>query len=345
MEMKIYNVALIGCGHMGQVHLDHIYYKKNVNITCVCDIHEETALSVQKKYAAARVETDAEKCIASDDVDIVIIATYPSTHLELLKLCIKHKKHVICEKPITSDLESGKEFCNIVKSNPNIKILIGHILRHNKTYQKVGEMIRSGAIGFPVAMRMTQNHHTMLWKRYKTLIDETSPIIDCGVHYLDVAQWFTGEKIIGIDGFGTITEPDLKPGQYNYGMIHARLSGGSTAFYEAGWGNTIASNNTKEFIGPKGRIKLVFQKDRASHQEEGDLIEYYKYPENEYITINLPSERQPTDVQFDYLVSMIESNLPPVPTIDEVYESFRLTHEADKQIQKYIAEHPPVIKL
>lgn len=331
---KIYNVAVIGCGHMGTVHLDHIYYKENVNISYLCDKNADTANSLRKKYGAGKIETDPEKCISDPSVDIVIIATYPSSHLELLKLCLRHKKHVICEKPITQNLETGMEFCRLVKENPDCKVLIGHILRHNKTYRKVAEMIRGGAIGSPVLMRMTQNHHTLLWERYKHLIDETSPIIDCGVHYLDVAQWFTGEKITEVNAFGTCTEPDLNPGKYNYGMIHAKMSGGSTAFYEAGWGNTIASNNTKEFIGPKGRIRLIFQKDRFSNQEEGDLIEYYKYPENEYVSINLISERQPTDGQFDYLISMIEEDLPSVPTIDEVFESFRLTLEADRQIRK-----------
>lgn len=334
--MKVYGVALIGCGQMGAVHLEHIYYKENVCVKCVCDRSIERAEEFKRKYNSERVETDVNKCIESDDVDIVIIATYPSTHLELLKLCIKNKKHVICEKPVATNLDDGKEFCRIVKENPDCKVLIGHILRHNTTYQKVAEMLRAGAVGKPMVIRMAQNHHTMNWDRYLALIKETSPVIDCGVHYMDVMQWFTGEKIINVTGIGARTEDDVPEDKYNYGHVTVTLSGGSVGYYEAGWSNTMSSDNLKEFIGPKGRISITYRTDRQAHQEEGDLIEYYKYPEKRYEIINIDSDRKPTDAQFDYLVKMIEENAPAVPSMDEVLESFEVVLKADEHIKQFI---------
>lgn len=331
--MKTYGVALIGCGQMGAAHLDNIYYKENVNMVCVCDHDMERAKLFKKKYNAQYADTNAERTIANDEVDIVICATYPSSHLEILKLCIAHGKHLICEKPITTNLEDGKEFADLVNSHPECKVLIGHILRHNNTYNEVADMIKNGAIGKPIIIRMAQNHHTMNWNRYLELIKETSPIIDCGVHYIDVMQWFTGEKITGVSGIGLRTEGDVPEDKYNYGLITVHLSGGSVGYYEAGWSNTMSSDNLKEFIGPKGRIKIIFRKDRQTHQEEGDLIEYYKYPEKKYEIINIDGDRKPTDVQFDHLVDMIENGAEARPTMDEVYESFRLAIEADEYIR------------
>ncbi len=331
--MKRYNVVLIGCGHMGEVHLEHIYYKDYINISCVCDKNEERAQEFSKRFRADSISTDAEECISRPETDIVIIATYPSNHLELLKLCIKYKKHVICEKPIATTLEDGQEFVRLVKQNPDVKVLVGYILRHNATYRRVAKMIQEGAIGKPIIMRMTQNHHTMDWERYRRLIEETSPIIDCGSHYLDVMQWFTGELITDISGVGMRTEDDLPPNKCNYEMMTARLSDGSVGFYEAGWTKTISSNNMKEFIGPKGSIRLVFAKDRMEHQEEGDLIEYYSLDDNTYHTINVRAERKPTDVQMRCLIRMIEEGLVDRPTIDEVYASFEATMKAEKIIQ------------
>lgn len=331
---KVYGVALIGCGQMGAVHLENIYYKENVRVRCVCDINEEKARVFMKKYNAERVETDIDRCLSDDGVDIVICATYPSTHLEIVRKCLEQKKHVICEKPITTNLADGEEFVRLVKSHPESKVLIGHILRHNHTYQTVAKMIRDGAIGHPVVMRMAQNHHTMNWQRYLELIRETSPIIDCGVHYIDVMQWFTGEKITRVNGIGQRTEPDVPKDKYNYGLITVRLSGGSVGYYEAGWSNTMSSDNLKEFVGPRGSIKIIYRKDRQTHQEEGDLIEYYKYPEKTYEMINIEGKRKPTDSQFDYLVRMIEEGIEANPTIDEVFESFRIALRADECIRE-----------
>jgi predicted dehydrogenase len=329
---KVYNIVMIGCGHMGAAHLDEIYYRDNISIKGVVDLDENKAKLFCRKYGSASYSVDYKKYLDDPEVDIVIISTYASSHLELLKDCIKAGKHVLCEKPITDNLEDGKEFVNLV-NNSKTKVLVGHILRHNESYKKIGEMIHSGAIGHPIIMRMVQNHHTVDWKKYLNLIKETSPIIDCGVHYIDVMRWFTNADFVGISGISQRTEPDVPIDKYNYGMITAKLSDGSVAYYEAGWGNSIASSNIKEFIGPKGRISLTYRKDRLTHQEEGDLIEFYKLPEKSYETINIRCDRKPTAVQLNHLIDMIENNVPAVPKIEDVYQAFYIAIKADEAIK------------
>lgn len=332
--MKKYNVALIGCGQMGAAHMEKIYYKENVSVKYVCDLDISKAELFKRKFNADSAVTDYNQCINDANVDIVIIAVYPSLHLTILEKCLEHKKHVICEKPIAANKENGERFVNAVKSHPESKVLIGHILRHNKTYQKAAALIRSGVIGTPIVMRMVQNHHIMNSERYLKLLNETSPIIDCGVHYMDVMQWFTGEKITDISGIGARIDDNIPKDKYNYGLTTVKLSGGSIGYYEAGWTNTLSATDAKEFVGPLGRIKITYAKDRINNSEEGDLIELYKYPEKTYEIINIQCDRKPCGDQFDYLIKMIETDAPPIPSIDEIYESFNAVLEADKAIKK-----------
>ena len=173
---------------MGAVHLDDIYLNENINIYAVVDLDMERAEFFKRKYGAEKCGTDCEEYIKDDKTDIVICATYARTHLDILKLCVKYKKHLVCEKPITPDLESAKEFVELVK-NSDIKVQIGFILRFNETYNKVCELIHAGVIGSPMVVRMTQNHHVMDWKKYRALLEDTSPIVDCGVHYVDILKW------------------------------------------------------------------------------------------------------------------------------------------------------------
>ena len=194
-------------------------------------------------------------------------------------------------------------------------------------------MIQSGAIGSPVVMRMTQNHHTMNWDKYLHLIKDTSPVLDCGVHYIDVMRWFTGEELVEVSGIGSRTEADVPDNTYNYGLMTARLSGGSIAYYEAGWSNTIAAENIKEFVGPKGRIRIVLQMNRSENSEEGDLIEYYTYPEKHYEMINVNCKRKPTGAQLQTLIDMIEGKGEANPSTEDMWESFRWACEADKIIK------------
>lgn len=329
---KVYGIVLVGCGTMGAAHLDEFYYRENIRITGVVDIDPERAQAFARKYGALSWNTDYMCYLDDPSADIFIIATYPSTHLGILRQCIKHGKHVLCEKPIATNPADAEEFVRLVKED-RAKVLVGHILRHNKTYNTVADMLHQGVVGSPMVIRMVQNHHTMNWDRYKRLITESSPIIDCGVHYIDIMEWFTRSTITAVSGIGCRTEEDLPSDAYNYGMISMRFKDGSVAYYEAGWGNTIASGNVKEFIGPKGRIKITYKMNRDSNQEEGDLIEYYSYPAGEYRIINVDSDRKPTWEQLKHLIRMIEEGVEAVPDIDEVFRAYKIVCAADKAIK------------
>lgn len=333
---KIYGITLIGCGKMGHTHLSRICERDNIRINCVCDRNIERAEHYKKVFGAAKASDNAEECIKDPGTDIVIIATYPSTHIEMLKICLENGKHALCEKPIADTLEKGEEFYRLVKSHPECKVLVGNLLRHCSAYQKAAEMIQSGVIGKPVVIRLVHNHHTMDWARYKNLIEETSPLIDCGVHYTDICQWFTGEKIEQVSALGACTEPDLPKGKYNYSMMTMRLSGGSVAYYEAGWSNTLTAASTREFAGPKGSIRIMDPNERPSHQEEGELIELYRYPERKYEIININEDARPTDKQIEYLIKMIEEDAPAVPSMEEIMECFRALFEGDRQIKEML---------
>lgn len=327
--MKPYKVILIGCGHMGQAHMEQLYYRQDVELYAVCDSDPARALLFQRKYGAKFSGVDYREFLPG--CDIAVIATYPSSHLKILQDCIAQKVHVLCEKPVAPTLEKAKEFIRLAQ-HAEIKVLAGYILRHHGAYRRIAQMLRQGAIGSPIIMRMTQNHHTMNWEKYRSLIEESSPIIDCGVHYFDVMRWFTGEEMKSISGIGARTEGDLSPGKYNYGLVTVEMSGGSVAYYEAGWGNTVMAENKKEFIGPKGRLRLVPARDRESHREEGDLIEYYKYPEKTYECINVPACSRPTGEQFEHLLRMIEQNEPPCPAYEDIIKSMEMAWAGDRSI-------------
>lgn len=332
--MPVYNIGLIGCGYMGQSHLTDLASRENICIYALCDQNKQRANETARQYQVGKVYYDAAELIRDPKVDIVIIATYPSSHLALLKMCLANSKHVLCEKPMADNLADGREFMKVVKENPQSKVLVGYILRHNETYIKVKELIDEDVIGKPLIIRMVQNHNTLHnWEKYRILIEETSPIVDCGVHYVDVMRWFTGEEVVSVDGVGAVTEPGLSAGNYNYGIINAALSGGSVGFYEAGWSSSMETASFKEFVGPKGRIRITYQKERADHREDGNLVSIYKYCDGTTEHINVPFHVKPTGPQLDHLITMIEKDVPAEPTIEDVFRSFEIVCEADAKIR------------
>ncbi|MCI8600065.1 MAG: Gfo/Idh/MocA family oxidoreductase [Oscillospiraceae bacterium] len=329
-----YGVVLIGCGHIGEAHLSDIYYREKIRVVGVVDLLEENARLFARKYGAQSYGTDYKPYLKRDDVDIVIIATYVATHLPILKDCLAAGKHVICEKPIAGSLEEGKEFYHEVKAHPECKVLVAHILRYNDTYRKVAEMIHNGAIGEVRLIRMAQNHHIMNRERYAALLRDCPPIVDCGVHYLDIIRWFTGMDIVSLSGVGCRIGDVAPEDTYNYGLLTMQLENGASAYYEAAWADTTASYNLKEFVGDKGRIRLVLQDYRTQDHEEGDLIEYFDAKENIYHTINIRAKYKNMWGQLQGLIEMIENDTDGFPTIDDVFIAYRLALLGDQAIKE-----------
>lgn len=337
--MKTYGIMLIGCGHIGQEHIEDLYFREEFTVEAVVDRNAELAEGFRRRYGAGSSGTDY-RCFLSDPaIDIVIIATYADSHLSILKDCLAAGKHVLCEKPIARTLEDAQEFCELVK-NAGTKVLAAHILRHNRSYQTIAELIRGGAIGQLRLMRMVQNHHAMNWPRYKRLMQDCPPIVDCGVHYLDIMQWFSDSRIAQVSGISTKLDPDAPCD--NFGMIHVRMENGCIGYYEAGWGRNISAQNVKEFVGDQGRITLTLQCNRTCDSEEGDLITLYRSDTGEYQTRNVPSKYKDMYAQLRCLVDMIEQDAPANPTMDEVYEALRATLTANQAIgAKRVLTLPP----
>ena len=293
------------------------------------DQDPERATQVARRCGALAWGQDYRPFLKSDRVDIVIIATYTDSHLPILKDCLAHHKNVLCEKPIARTLEEGRAFVEAVRQAPE-KVLIAHILRHNRSYQKVKELVEAGVVGELRLLRMTQNHHAMNWSRYCRLLEDCSPTVDCDVHYYDVAQWIVGSPIIQVSGFGTMTQPDAP--RINYTKVSFWMKNGCTGFYEAGWGQNLRSCNVKEFIGTKGRITLEMQAQRERDCEEGDLITVLYSDTDTYKTINVQAEYKDMYAQLEALIAMIETGASGNPTIDEVWSAFRVALAADESI-------------
>lgn len=323
---------LIGCGHIGQQHIEDIYYRENVQIVAVIDTDVERARQFARRYHAKHFGDDYRIFLESKEIDIAVIATYADSHLSILRDCLKSNVHVLCEKPIATTLREGLEFYRLAQ-HASSKVLVAHILRHNRSYQKIAQMIGDGAIGDLKVIRMVQNHHALDWNRYKRLMDDCSPVVDCGVHYIDIMQWVSRSRIVEVGGFSARIDADAP--RDNYGVMTVRMANGCVGYYEAGWSPNMASQNQKEFIGTKGRITLTLHSFRHENQEEGDLVVLYIGETGEYKTINIPSKYKDMYAQFSQLTCMIENDSPLTPMLDDVFSAFCTVLTAEQAIRQH----------
>lgn len=318
--MKKYGVMVIGCGHIGQRHIESIFDKDNVNIVCVIDSVIETAKSTAEKYGIEKYGTDYMQFIKDENIDIVIIATYPSTHIEILKHCLENGKHVLCEKPIGTKFEDKDEFKKLVSSTDK-KVLVSLVLRHDAKFLKMKELIDSGVIGEIRSIRMIQNQQIHDSTRFFNLLKDCTPMLDCGMHYVDVASWFTNSKIKYMTCFGSKINKNAARSEHT--MLNFRTESGCFGYFEIGWSKNISSQKLVEFIGEKGRMELVYG-------EDDKVIKVYG-PENENVkeySADLPDKA--FALQFEDLIKYIENDETTNPTVDEVIDAFTVVEKAQE---------------
>ena len=89
---------------------------------------------------------------------------------------------------------------------------------------------------------------------HKRLLRRFSPIVDCGVHYVDVMCQITRARPVQRPWHGHAADRGDAPGMYNYGQLQVFFEDGSVGWYEAGWGPMMSETAffVKDVIGPKG---------------------------------------------------------------------------------------------
>ena len=127
MSTKPINIGVVGVGHLGIHHVKHYAAISNVNLLGIYDPDIKRSNYVAKKYKTIAFQ-NLKKLIK--DVDALSIVTPTPNHFKTAKLCLKNKKHVFIEKPITVTLEEANKLLDLSKDNSTI-IQVGHIERLN----------------------------------------------------------------------------------------------------------------------------------------------------------------------------------------------------------------------
>jgi len=191
----------------------------------------------------------------------VCICTYTDTHAAYAVAALEAGAHVFLEKPVADNLADCERVIATARRLRR-KLVVGYILSVHPSWQKFVELART--LGKPLVMRMNLNQQSCgaNWETHKQLLRATSPIVDCGVHYVDVMCRMTGARPVTVSGMGARLSDEIAPDRCNYGHLQVTFDDGSIGWYEAGWGPMMSETAffVKDVIGPKGCVSIVAQK-------------------------------------------------------------------------------------
>ncbi len=256
-KMKL-RVLVVGCGNMGSSHAMAYHTIDEFEICGLVSKGKSKQILNTKLGNIYALFDDFDEAIKATRPDAVCISTYPDTHELFAIKAFENGCNVFIEKPLADSVKGAERVAAAAKKS-NKKLVVGYILRHHPSWQRFIEL--TGELGKPLVMRMNLNQQSdgSMWVLHRNLMKSLSPIVDCGVHYIDVMCQMTRSKPVQVYAIGARLTEDIPAGNYNYGQLQIRFEDGSVGWYEAGWGPMISETAffVKDVFGPKGSVSVV----------------------------------------------------------------------------------------
>jgi len=345
-------ILCVGAGHMGRSHALAYHRIPGFEIFGIVTRSPESRAALNAELGGAYPEfSDYHEALRETKPDAVSISTYPDTHAEYAEAAFAAGCHVFIEKPLAETVVEAERIVAAARKADR-KLVIGYILRHHPSWIKFIEVAQT--LGKPLVMRMNLNQQSSgaNWKTHKNLMSSISPIVDCGVHYVDVMCQMTRSKPIRVSGIGARLTGELPEGKINYGHLQVTFEDGSVGWYEAGWGPMMSEVAffVKDVVGPQGCVSIVADKAAAEgqsanvdahtqtqalrlHHAELDADGHFVKKDETLRLDDEPDHDGLCHREQEYFLKAIRENLDLSDHMDDAIASMRIVVAADESFR------------
>ncbi|MCX2718500.1 Gfo/Idh/MocA family protein [Lentiprolixibacter aurantiacus] len=268
--MEKIRVLVVGCGNMGTSHARAYEELEGFEIVGLVSRKPESREKLSGELGGKPSFGDFETALKATKPHAVSINTYPDTHAQYVETALMFNAHVFVEKPMALTVEQSEMLVSLAQEKGK-KLMVGYILRVHPAWAKFVSIAKQ--MGSPLVMRMNLNQQSSgkQWYTHKQLMRSMSPIIDCGVHYVDIMCLMTGSEPLSVSAIGARLSGEIHEDMYNYGQLQVRFKDGSVGWYEAAWGPMVSETAffVKDVMGPKGCVSIVEEAKGGSDDVEG----------------------------------------------------------------------------
>lgn len=199
MKEKV-NVAVVGLGIWGQnhplVYSDYDY----CDLKLVCDLNEDRAKQYAAKYNCDWTTNIND--VVNSDVQAVSVATPDYAHYQPAMTLIQGGKHVLIEKPLTTNLEEAKALAKAARDN-GVYGMVDFHLRWNPQYMMTKEMVETGKLGKPVMGYIRLSDAIQVAQNWLSWASKSGPQWFLFPHTMDLMRWFIDEDPIEVYALGS----------------------------------------------------------------------------------------------------------------------------------------------
>ncbi|MES2434385.1 MAG: Gfo/Idh/MocA family oxidoreductase [Pseudomonadota bacterium] len=330
-------VLVAGLGNMGRSHA--LAYHNDPAFEII-GLVNRSSVDLPAELQGYPLMTDYAAALAALKPDLVCVATYSDSHADYACAAMAAGADVFVEKPLATTVADARRVQAMAVASGR-KVVVGYILRHHPSWIRL--IAEARALGGPYVFRLNLNQQSSgpTWEVHKALMQTTPPIVDCGVHYVDVMCQITDAQPVEVRGMGLRLSQDIAPDMYNYGHFQVIFADGSLGWYEAGWGPMMSDTAffVKDVVSPNGAVSIRMpdsaRSDDIDTHTKTSLLRVHKVAtgDTDISMADEPGHQELCDREAAYVARAIHENLDLTRHMNDAVQSLAICLAADESVR------------
>ena len=278
-------VGVIGCGAQGKNHLRVIKElgAETAVVSAFCDLNPERLQNAKEEWPQAQATDNVKEMLVPGELDLVIVATMPNTHLQMVLAALEVGADVLCEKPFMRNLEEATVVLDTAERLGR-QVQLGTNMRYMATSRYLHDLVASGGVGEPVFSKVWGCHVNPPWwgPHYYLSSSAGGVLASTLIHALDLAIWVAGSpNPVSVSASmqrlfpgkrGPLASPEIRERFNVEDLLTAfvRFDDGSTCLLEGNWCDDRPPPHSFEMVTTRG--KLNSEPFTVTVDENGEVI-------------------------------------------------------------------------
>lgn len=251
-------IGLIGLGAAGRSHLALLSQMPEAEVAAIADLNPAAVEALGAQYGVPCAATDPRTLLADPSLDAIAVTAADRAHYPLVMACAAAGKHVLCEKPIATEVAQGREMVAAMR-NADRLLCVSLQLRGSALMRRIKDLVDTGAVGAVRMLRLVgqmaapdgrdlreRMGEATAYARARNICEEgKNALFDCGVHSFDYARFLTGSDFKRIEAMGYNMRGFSHP---DHGVALCEHENGIMTLIEKGFDYAYEAQQRKEYV-------------------------------------------------------------------------------------------------
>ncbi|HSH78059.1 MAG TPA: Gfo/Idh/MocA family oxidoreductase [Herpetosiphonaceae bacterium] len=320
--MKRFNVAVVGCGNVSEMHFEaYTAHPERIRLVACCDPVAERVELIRRKYGVEQGFATLQEMIAQADWEVAVVCTPTSIRQETISILAAAGKHVFCEKPMADNYQEAEQIVTTCE-RANVTLAVNQNFRYHYPFETARQIVEAGQIGNVVSIL----HQDLMFRQDAgwRLQMPRHALSVMGVHWFDGFRWMLGAEATSLVA-QTHSSPAIECAGDTDAAVQVRFDQGTMVSYVESFSSAFRRVETL-LIGEQGTLVLNYE-GAALYDREHRSTPRERW-DNPNAGANKPKA---TFVGIDILLTALENgtqpsnsgrdNLKTISLLDAAYRS------------------------